>query len=127
MNINILYMEEISKKKSFWKEFYKYYKDDIKFVLTTFAAIGVVFISFIAILISSFHLFDDFFREANFTSKVLFIILVTVIIIAMFSFAGFVTLITSYAITYFISQTKAIKQYVYLPLTVDEVRLMIDD
>lgn len=58
-------MSTISKKKSFWKEFYKYYKDDIKFVLTIFAAIaGVVFISFIAIFSS--HLFDDFFREADF-------------------------------------------------------------
>lgn len=119
-------MSTISKKKSFWKEFYKYYKDDIKFVLTIFAAIaGVVFISFIAIFSS--HLFDDFFREADFISKVLFIILVTVIIIAMFSFAGFAALITSHAIIYFISQTKAIKQYVYLPLTVNEVRLMIDE
>ena len=46
-------MSTISKKKSFWKEFYKYYKDDIKFVLTIFAAIaGVVFISFIAIFSS---------------------------------------------------------------------------
>jgi hypothetical protein len=121
-------MSTISKKKSFWKEFYKYYKDDIKFLSTIFTAIaGVVFISFIAILISSSHLFNDFFREADFISKALFIILVIVIIITMFSFAGFVALITSHAITYFISQTKAIKQYVYLPLTVDEVRLMIDE
>ncbi len=121
-------MSTISKKKSFWKEFYEYYKDDIKFILTIFAAIaGVVFISFIAILISSSHLFDDFFQEADFISKALLIILVTMIIIAMFSFAGFVALITSHALTYFISQTKAIKQYVYLPLTVDEVRLMIDE
>lgn len=57
-------MSTISKKKSFWKEFYKYYKDDIKFVLTIFTAIaGVVFISFIAILISSSHLFNDFFEK----------------------------------------------------------------
>lgn len=119
-------MSTISKKKSFWKEFYEHYKGGIKTALHILEGIAAIaFIVITSILITHFHLLDRFLGDADFTTK--FILIITfeiVIIIGIILIILIIDLIIK-CTTNFISQTKAIKRYTYLPLTANEVKLMI--
>jgi hypothetical protein len=122
-------MRSISRKKSFWKEFYEYYEDGIKiagFILAIIASVAFLGIS--SFLLNYFHLTDVIFNEnADWYDKlfitmffeIMAILSLVMIVLIIYSAIKFLIL--------FISKTRAIKRYTYLPLTADEVRFMIGE
>ena len=118
-------MNNISRKKSFWKEFYEYYEDGIKILIIIASVAFLVLSSF---LLNYFHLTDVIFNENTDWYDKLFITMFFEIM-AILSLVMIVLIIYS-AIKFlilFISKTRAIKRYTYLPLTADEVRFMIGE